>query len=228
MLRARERSVTRYDELRRQLVAGAGSHLPGPDRRRGAAPSAGSRVGGDVEGLDLLIGTLAERARRAGPPTSASGDAVPDLILNATRRLRADQFYTTSRTKKRTRRRAWRRSSTRIYGRSCCDTVRSWPTPSSRTSGTPSGPGTEAGGWMPRVIRYALRSGAGTDSWASRPDHGGPADGAAALHASRPIALDALLDTVETRSRSQVPRWISRARGPGVGSLALPRGLSGG
>ena len=48
--------------------------------------------GGDVEKLDLLVGTLAEENR---PTKFGFGETMFQIfILNATRRLQADRFYT--------------------------------------------------------------------------------------------------------------------------------------
>jgi hypothetical protein len=95
IVRARERGVPRYNEFRRQLGLN-------PIRRfedltdieedvkklkavYGANPA-------DVEQLDLLIGTLAEGHR---PEHFGFGETMFQIfILNATRRLQADRFYT--------------------------------------------------------------------------------------------------------------------------------------
>ena len=97
VLRARERGVPRYNEFRRQLglkpirrwedLTSDGEHL----RRL-------KEVYGDerdsVEQLDLMVGTLAEGVRPSG---FGFGETLFQIfILNASRRLQADRFYTDS------------------------------------------------------------------------------------------------------------------------------------
>jgi hypothetical protein len=95
IVRARERGIPRYNEFRRQLdlkpirtfddltddaeqVAKLRA-IYGPDRA-------------DVEKLDLLVGTLAEGTRPTG---FGFGETMFQVfILNATRRLQADRFFT--------------------------------------------------------------------------------------------------------------------------------------
>ena len=97
ILRARERGVPRYNEFRRQLGLNPIRTLRRPHRRRRAACAELKRGlrrrAEDVEHLDLLVGTLAER--RTGPPASVSARRMFQIfILNASRRLQADRFYT--------------------------------------------------------------------------------------------------------------------------------------
>lgn len=95
ILRARERGVPRYNEFRRQLGLN-------PIREFDDLTDDGEQVQqlkdvygdqpGDVEKLDLLIGTLAEGHRPTG---FGFGETMFQIfILNATRRLQADRFYT--------------------------------------------------------------------------------------------------------------------------------------
>lgn len=95
ILRARERGVPRYNEFRRQLGLNpirAFEDLT-DDRLQvqklkevyGSRPE-------DVESLDLMIGTLSEGHR---PANFGFGETMFQIfILNASRRLQADRFYT--------------------------------------------------------------------------------------------------------------------------------------
>ena len=91
ILRARERGVPRYNEFRRQLGLK-------PIREFSDLTDDGEQVRkleqayDDVEQLDLMIGTLAEGHR---PDGFGFGETLFQIfILNATRRLQADRFYT--------------------------------------------------------------------------------------------------------------------------------------
>ena len=95
ILRARERGVPRYNEFRRQLglnpirtfddLTDDAEQVQRLKDAYGAQPQ-------DVENLDLLIGTLAEGHRPTG---FGFGETMFQIfILNATRRLQADRFYT--------------------------------------------------------------------------------------------------------------------------------------
>jgi hypothetical protein len=92
ILRARERGVPRYNEFRRQLGLN-------PIRKFEDLTEDGATVarikevyGEDVETLDLLVGTLAEGHRPTG---FGFGETMFQIfILNASRRLQADRFYT--------------------------------------------------------------------------------------------------------------------------------------
>ena len=95
ILRARERGVPRYNEFRRQL-------LLQPIRSFGDLTADQEQLrkleeiyGADVEALDLLIGTLAEQSPSRRPTNFGFGETLFQIfILNATRRLQADRFYT--------------------------------------------------------------------------------------------------------------------------------------
>ncbi len=92
ILRARERGVPRYNEFRRQL--GLNPIRTFDDLTDDAATVAKIRevYGDDVEQLDLLVGTLAEGHRPTG---FGFGETMFQIfILNASRRLQADRFYT--------------------------------------------------------------------------------------------------------------------------------------
>jgi len=96
ILRARERGVPRYNEFRRQLllkpIRDFGDLTDDPEQRRALEEI----YGGDVEQLDLLIGTLAEQSPSRRPTNFGFGETLFQIfILNATRRLQADRFYTT-------------------------------------------------------------------------------------------------------------------------------------
>ncbi len=95
IVRARERGVPRYNEFRRQLglnpirtfedLTDNVEHVRKLKEVYGGAAD-------DVEKLDLLIGTLAEGYR---PKLFGFGETMFQIfILNATRRLQADRFYT--------------------------------------------------------------------------------------------------------------------------------------
>jgi tetratricopeptide (TPR) repeat protein len=95
IVRARERGVPRYNEFRRQLglnpirtfedLTNNTEHVRKLKEVYGGAPD-------DVEKLDLLIGTLAEGYR---PTNFGFGETMFQIfILNASRRLQADRFYT--------------------------------------------------------------------------------------------------------------------------------------
>ena len=95
ILRARERGVPRYNEFRRQLglnlIREFGDLTDDSDQAQKLKEVYGDRPG-DVEKLDLLIGTLAEGHRPTG---FGFGETMFQIfILNATRRLQADRFYT--------------------------------------------------------------------------------------------------------------------------------------
>jgi hypothetical protein len=94
ILRARERGVPRYNEFRQQLglkrIRCFGDLTD--DSKQVAALE--ELYGGNVDSLDLLIGTLAEATSRR-PTRFGFGETLFQIfILNATRRLQADRFYT--------------------------------------------------------------------------------------------------------------------------------------
>lgn len=95
LVRARERGVPRYNEFRRQLGLN-------PIRRFEDLTDNADDVArlkqvyghnpADVEQLDLMVGTLAEGHR---PTNFGFGETMFQIfILNATRRLQSDRFYT--------------------------------------------------------------------------------------------------------------------------------------
>jgi len=95
ILRARERGVPRYNEFRRQLglqplrrvedLTDNEEHVRAIKELYGDRPE-------DVERIDLLVGTLGEGHRPTG---FGFGETLFQIfILNATRRLQADRFYT--------------------------------------------------------------------------------------------------------------------------------------
>ena len=92
ILRARERGVPRYNEFRRQL--GLEPIRSFDDLTDDAATVTAIKevYGENVEHLDLLVGTLAEGHR---PTNFGFGETMFQIfILNASRRLQADRFYT--------------------------------------------------------------------------------------------------------------------------------------
>jgi hypothetical protein len=92
ILRARERGVPRYNEFRRQL--GLEPIRTFADLTDDADTVAAIRdvYGDNVEHLDLMVGTLAETHR---PTNFGFGETMFQIfIINASRRLQADRFYT--------------------------------------------------------------------------------------------------------------------------------------
>lgn len=97
IVRARERGVPRYNEFRRQLgltpIETFDDLSDDPRVRSQLSAVYGSGPDG-VDNLDLLIGTLAEGHRPTG---FGFGETMFQIfILNASRRLQADRFYTDS------------------------------------------------------------------------------------------------------------------------------------
>jgi len=95
ILRARERGVPRYNEFRRQLgltpITSFDDLTTDPIQVKKLKEVYGDKPE-DVEKLDLMIGTLAEGHRPTG---FGFGETMFQIfILNATRRLQADRFYT--------------------------------------------------------------------------------------------------------------------------------------
>ena len=95
IVRARERGVPRYNEFRRQLglnpIRSFDDLTDCPNLRRKLKSVYGGNPD-NVEDLDLLIGTLAEGQR---PTNFGFGETLFQIfILNASRRLQADRFYT--------------------------------------------------------------------------------------------------------------------------------------
>ena len=95
ILRARERGVPRYNEFRRQLGLNPISSFDDLTDDQAQVKKLKEVYGDqpeDVEKLDLMIGTLAEGHR---PKGFGFGETMFQIfILNATRRLQADRFYT--------------------------------------------------------------------------------------------------------------------------------------
>ena len=97
ILRARERGVPRYNEFRRQLGLNPIRSFDDLTDNKEQVEKLKKVYGDlpkDVEKLDLLIGTLGEEHR---PTDFGFGETLFQIfILNATRRLQADRFYTDS------------------------------------------------------------------------------------------------------------------------------------
>lgn len=92
ILRARERGVPRYNEFRRQLGLNPIEKVDDLTDDAEVVREIDEIYGGDVEMVDLLVGTLAEGHRPTG---FGFGETLFQIfILNATRRLQADRFYT--------------------------------------------------------------------------------------------------------------------------------------
>jgi len=95
IVRARERGVPRYNEFRRQLglnpIRSFEDLTDDAEQVKRIKEVYGDRPE-DVEKLDLMVGTLAEGHRPTG---FGFGETMFQIfILNATRRLQADRFYT--------------------------------------------------------------------------------------------------------------------------------------
>jgi hypothetical protein len=97
IVRARERGIPRYNEFRRQLCLNPIRTFLDLTDDAELVQKLKSVYGSDhdaVERLDLLVGTLAEGHRPTG---FGFGETMFQVfILNATRRLQADRFYTDS------------------------------------------------------------------------------------------------------------------------------------
>jgi len=96
IVRARERGIPRYNEFREQLGLKPIESFSDLTDDAGIVEKLKSVYGSDeskaVERLDLLVGTLAEGHRPTG---FGFGETMFQVfILNATRRLQADRFYT--------------------------------------------------------------------------------------------------------------------------------------
>jgi hypothetical protein len=92
ILRARERGVPRYNEFRRQLGLNPIRKFADLTDDDDVVRRIEDVYGDDVEKLDLLIGTLAEGHRPTG---FGFGETMFQIfILNASRRLQADRFFT--------------------------------------------------------------------------------------------------------------------------------------
>lgn len=97
IVRARERGVPRYNEFRRQLGLNPIRSFDDLTDDAGQVREMKAVYGGrpeDIEKLDLMVGTLAEGYRPTG---FGFGETLFQIfILNASRRLQADRFYTDS------------------------------------------------------------------------------------------------------------------------------------
>jgi hypothetical protein len=92
ILRARERGVPRYNEFRRQLGLKPIRTFDDLTDDKEKVAQIKEVYGDDVEALDLLVGTLSEGHRPTG---FGFGETMFQIfILNASRRLQADRFYT--------------------------------------------------------------------------------------------------------------------------------------
>ena len=95
IVRARERGIPRYNDFRRQLGLNPITCFEDLSDDAEAIAKIKSVYGSnpaDVEKLDLMVGTLAEGHR---PAYFGFGETMFQIfILNATRRLQADRFYT--------------------------------------------------------------------------------------------------------------------------------------
>lgn len=93
ILRARERGVPRYNEFRRQLGLNPLNCIEDITDNKTVINKLKEIYGPDgIEEVDLMIGTLAESRR---PTAFAFGETMFQLfLLNATRRLQADRFFT--------------------------------------------------------------------------------------------------------------------------------------
>lgn len=92
ILRARERGVPRYNEFRRQLGLNPIRTFDDLTPDEDVVAKIEEVYGDDVESLDLLVGTLAEGHR---PTNFGFGETMFQIfILNASRRLQADRFFT--------------------------------------------------------------------------------------------------------------------------------------
>lgn len=94
ILRDRERGVPRYNEFRRQFGLQPIRQFEDLTDNPEQVAKLKQVYEGDVEKLDLLVGTLAEGHR---PENFGFGETLFQVfILNASRRLMDDRFYTTS------------------------------------------------------------------------------------------------------------------------------------
>ncbi len=92
ILRARERGVPRYNEFRRQLGLNPIRTWADLTDDEDVRAKIEKIYGDDVESLDLLVGTLSETTR---PTNFGFGETMFQIfILNASRRLQADRFFT--------------------------------------------------------------------------------------------------------------------------------------
>jgi hypothetical protein len=92
ILRARERGVPRYNEFRRQLGLKPIRKFEDLTSDPATARELARIYENDIEAIDLLVGTRAETTRPTGYGFGETMFQV--FILNASRRLQADRFYT--------------------------------------------------------------------------------------------------------------------------------------
>jgi hypothetical protein len=132
ILRARERGVPRYNEFRLQLGLNPIKSFDDLTNDQSQVKMLKEVYGDqpvDVEKLDLMIGTLAE-AQKHRPTNFGFGETMFQIfILNATRRLQADRFYTDNYNEATYTREGldWIDSSS--FKIVCCATTRSLPPP---------------------------------------------------------------------------------------------------
>ncbi|HEY4000896.1 MAG TPA: peroxidase family protein [Candidatus Xenobia bacterium] len=94
VLRDRERGIPRYNEFRRQIGLVPIKKFEDLTDDPKQVEKLKKVYGNDVEKLDMLIGTLAEAHR---PENFGFGETLFQIfIVNASRRLQADRFFTTS------------------------------------------------------------------------------------------------------------------------------------
>ena len=92
ILRDRERGIPRYNEFRRQLKLIPLESINQLTSDRKLQKVLNQVYGGDIEKVDLFVGTLAESQR---PDCFGFGETLfQTFILMASRRLQADRFYT--------------------------------------------------------------------------------------------------------------------------------------
>lgn len=92
ILRDRERGIPRYNEFRRQLKLIPLQSINQLTSDRKLQKVLNQVYGGDIEKVDLFVGTLAETQR---PECFGFGETLfQTFILMASRRLQADRFYT--------------------------------------------------------------------------------------------------------------------------------------
>ena len=92
ILRSRERGVPRYNAFRRALGLQPVKKFSDITDDQEMVDRLTAAYDGDIELLDLMIGSLAESHR---PKDFAFGETIFQIfLLNATRRLQADRFYT--------------------------------------------------------------------------------------------------------------------------------------
>ena len=95
ILRARERGVPRYNAFRRELGLNPIRSFDDLTDDTAVVAKLEEVYDDDVEQLDLMIGTLAEQAPDRRPTNFGFGETMFQIfILNASRRLQADRFYT--------------------------------------------------------------------------------------------------------------------------------------